>query len=208
MEDLEMVGRVMADLFESEGYIDVVPSDIVAGFILMRHVQKAREHEMVATLRGSGTGDIDTSVTINLEEVDVAGGSLIPYGRTKEQVDHRLEEDTAGRVRGSSDGTVEGVLHREGLGRTGGKRYARVRKFQSGYYLARDVLKPDDPGDRKVLEEGTYFETYAMAIYTWMMYLFAETPCIGSCNLSRQRCCGMSNAHNVTARTVQGLRGW
>lgn len=29
-----------------------------------------------------------------------------------------------------------------------------------------------------MLEEGTYFEEYALAIYTWMMYIVARTPCV------------------------------
>jgi hypothetical protein len=42
---------------------------------------------------------------------------------------------------------------------------------QSGHYIARQLLSPDDVDDRAVLEEGAYFELYALAIYSWMMYV-------------------------------------
>jgi hypothetical protein len=59
--DVETVAEVLADLFHSEGVIDVVPSDIVAGFVLLRHMQKAKEQEMVVLGLGLD-GTLRTSV--------------------------------------------------------------------------------------------------------------------------------------------------
>ena len=99
-----MVGRVLADIFESEGYIDVVPSDIVAGFILLRHVQKAREHEMVQMVRGMGE-DAGTG-SINLDEVDIAGGKLMPHLNNQGEGD--LEEgNSTARSRAASTGSAD-----------------------------------------------------------------------------------------------------
>jgi len=189
-----MVGRVLADIFESEGYIDVVPSDIVAGFVLLRHVQKAKEHEMVQMVRGMGEGI--ASGSINLDEVDIAGGKLFPH-QDSNPPPHELEEgasSSGGRSRATSTESSSAPTST-----LRNRKRARVQRFQSGFYLARDLLKADNPEDRKVLEEGTYFETYAMAIYTWMMYLFKETPCIGSCHLTRRRCFGMGNINRMSS---------
>lgn len=52
-------------------------------------------------------------------------------------------------------------------------------------------LPSSDHGTRdthlQVLEEGTYFEEYALAIYTWMMYMVARTPCVALPALAARR---------------------
>ena len=41
--DFSMVARVLADYFEDDGSLDIVPSDVVAGMVCLRHVQKSEE---------------------------------------------------------------------------------------------------------------------------------------------------------------------
>ena len=41
--DFAMVARVLSDYFEDDGNLDIVPSDVAAGLICLRHVQKAKE---------------------------------------------------------------------------------------------------------------------------------------------------------------------
>jgi hypothetical protein len=39
-DDLATVGRVFSNFFHHEGFLDVVPSDVMAGFLLVRFQQK------------------------------------------------------------------------------------------------------------------------------------------------------------------------
>lgn len=48
-EDLEAVGEIFAQFFHHEGFLDVVPSDVVAGLVLVRLQQRAK----VAALRSA-----------------------------------------------------------------------------------------------------------------------------------------------------------
>ena len=41
--DYAMIARVLADYFEDGGTLDIVPSDVAAGIVMLRHVQKCRE---------------------------------------------------------------------------------------------------------------------------------------------------------------------
>jgi sn1-specific diacylglycerol lipase len=54
-DDLEAVGEVFAQFFHHDGFLDVVPSDVVAGLVLVRLQQRAK----VASLRSTGSGDSD-----------------------------------------------------------------------------------------------------------------------------------------------------
>jgi sn1-specific diacylglycerol lipase len=54
-EDLEAVGEIFAQFFHHDGFLDVVPSDVVAGLVLVRLQQRAK----VASLRSIASGDSD-----------------------------------------------------------------------------------------------------------------------------------------------------
>ena len=157
MGDMEVVARVMADLFHSEGFLDVLPSDIMAGFVLLRHVQKAQENEMVARQGGRGV-DVEDDRQRRILTQELEEGTAAP-ATTAATAAHAAEATTA---------------------------HSRVR-FQSGHYLVKNALNRDNPEDRKVLEEGTHFEAYALALYTWMMYVYAKTPCMGFPALAARR---------------------
>lgn len=61
---------------------------------------------------------------------------------------------------------------------------------QSGHYIARNVLQPDSPDHRPIIEEGAYFMDYALAIYTWMLYVFMD-PLLGFPKLGMRRVANM-----------------
>ncbi|CAN0394058.1 unnamed protein product, partial [Hapterophycus canaliculatus] len=52
--------------------------------------------------------------------------------------------------------------------------FARVR--------GRPLLDVTNPDDRTALAEISHFSRYALAIYTWYLYIF-ERPCCGACDL-------------------------
>ncbi|CAN0231217.1 unnamed protein product, partial [Laminaria digitata] len=57
--------------------------------------------------------------------------------------------------------------------------------------------------DRKALEEVNHFARYALAMYTWYLYVF-ERPCCGACDLLCFSCTGRSRAFHKT----RGRRKW
>lgn len=68
-EDLEAVAKVLTNFFHHDGFLDVVPSDVVAGIILVRLQQKAkfrRQNVTRISLAGAGKsvshGDIEVGI--------------------------------------------------------------------------------------------------------------------------------------------------
>lgn len=163
--DMEVVARVMADIFHSEGFLDVLPSDILAGFVLLRHVQKAQEHEMVSR---RGTELLEAEERVLREQLEEGGSAAAAAADVASST-----SDSKG-IGASGTSTVTPGVH------------PRVR-FQCGHYLVKHALSRDDPGDRQVLEEGTHFEAYALAMYSWMMFTYAKTPCLALPALSARR---------------------
>lgn len=140
-----MASRGMAEIFFSEGYIDIAPSDIAAGFVLLRHVQKRRENELL------GRGDIAVRMSVTSEN----------------------EDENSSTTRRPSYGTA--------------KNYVRGR---SGQHMLGRALQPDDKDERDILEEGTYFNPFAIALYTWMMFMYMH-PGWGVPRLWNRRLCKM-----------------
>lgn len=71
-EDLEKVAKILTAFFHHEGFLDVVPSDVVAGILLVRMQQRAFDRRSDAQSRRVGPAD---SLYAMLEEGDSAFGS-------------------------------------------------------------------------------------------------------------------------------------
>lgn len=159
MVDLEVVARVMADIFHSEGFLDVLPSDVMAAFILLRHAQKAQEHELVA--RGQDPGVIG-----RLEE----GIGPEAAARAAAEAAHDAGAVAGQRLqrRGSSHAeAAEAAAVAEAA--------ARVR-FQSGHYLVQNALDKEDPEDRKVGLKKKEVVVVVASAYALFLLLIATVP--------------------------------
>eukprot|EP00529_Nitzschia_sp_RCC80_P031989 CAMPEP_0113504652 /NCGR_PEP_ID=MMETSP0014_2-20120614/34837_1 /TAXON_ID=2857 /ORGANISM="Nitzschia sp." /LENGTH=225 /DNA_ID=CAMNT_0000399791 /DNA_START=36 /DNA_END=710 /DNA_ORIENTATION=- /assembly_acc=CAM_ASM_000159 len=77
-------------------------------------------------------------------------------------------------------------------------------RFTRPYYKpqTRQVLSPNDPIDVARLEEGSRMAKYALAIYTWKLYLYAK-PLSGLTKLCC-RSCNLCSFHQHSSRSVSG----
>jgi len=55
------------------------------------------------------------------------------------------------------------------------------------------TLDPNNPEDIQALDEVARFARHALAIYTWMLYVYMDPLC-GTCKLCNVRCCRMHSA--------------
>jgi len=162
--DFSMVARVLSDYFEDDGSLDIVPSDVVAGMVCLRHVQKSEERRY----RESRT--LSAEVRKNDR-------------KTQEEVG-RLQ------VQAFNDMDIE-----VGSGKADAEPTPRTQMFerQVTYWhrvANRKVLDHADASDRLVLDEAARFARHALAIYTWMLYIFMN-PLSGVPKLCKVRCCTM-----------------
>lgn len=223
------VARALADYLETRGVLDVVPSDVATGFLLLQKLQKERIHEarraVVNELARAHSlideGGAETSqsaiivANVNAEEeggVDNRSGPRSPATTPTEAMTTptarngrpSLERHTVGP--GDSRGTS---LYRDEIfqppefsAMMSSSSTTTSRTFLASLYrldsrgnverLTRSIFRRDSPLDMQVLEEGARYAKYALAIYTWVLYLYVH-PVTGIprllCGTPSCRCC-------------------
>ncbi|KAG5189207.1 hypothetical protein JKP88DRAFT_302526 [Tribonema minus] len=217
--DFAHLARVMARIFHTEEYLDIVPSDVAAGVVLLRaslrelllrEGQKRRERRR-QTLHP--TASARPSLDAALHEPLLREGqkrrerrrqTLHPTESARPSLDAVLREPGVGdAVADAAPRDLEaglGALSRSSGGGGGGNggggsggggdgqsvpasMKARSEEHAKWWRVAgRRVLDVDSGADRRVLEEATHFSRYALAIYTWYLYVF-DRPCCGGCDL-------------------------
>ena len=139
--EFAMVARLLADYFEDGGHLDIVPSDVAAGIVMLRRLQKKEE-----------------------------------FARSFE----RLE---------GLEG-LEGGLEDPPLSPTPKNTPTTTHPLPTHWYRVahRTPLSPESDSDRLILDEGARFSRHALAIYTWMLYVFMH-PVKGFCDIGCISCC-------------------
>lgn len=167
-EDFELMARVLTNFFHHDGFLDVVPSDVVAGFVLVRREQQERKrrHKLrILTPKKVGS-----------------------YGSLAEDIEGmKLSEMESGKNAALSPSSVlvgdcsaEAAKGNGGIGEEGTSIGAE--DSADGYQI-RPML-PSNAGDQRRLDDVVYFSIFAAAIYSHLLALFME-PVTGLCRL----CC-------------------
>jgi len=141
--DFSQVARVMATVFNTEGHLDLVASDLLAGLVLLRHVQRRR--------------DQDRRTALGLTPSPGEGATPLP----------------------------------------------------ASFYKVADkkILSMNNPSEREVLDEFSYYSKYMLGVYSWPLLVFMDPLC-GGCRLCARRlrgCCGGSKVHRHRRMTYENL---
>lgn len=144
MAEFGDVARALADYLETRGVLDIVPSDIAAGLLVLQKLQKRirRQTRRTVVEAASSMESQDESSSARSGSTD----ELFPLGPSP----------TASRPRPSS-------------------RPSQFRLDASDIErLSRSVLSRSSAVDMASLEEGARYAKYALAIYTWVLYLYVH----------------------------------
>jgi hypothetical protein len=177
------VARALADYFETGGVLDLVPSDVVMGFMLLQRLQLVRVHEARRVVQQQIVeSDHDQPpvepVLVPSSDSGIVEDALAPAPSSRSSMSTHSRRTTY-------------LMHQEG---------------SETFYEAqlRKVLSRNSPADMEVLREGARFAKYALAIYTWMLYVYRypisgipkllchDPFCCFSCRRGRRRdgsCC-------------------
>lgn len=136
------VARAMADYLETRGVLDVVPSDIVMGLLILQRMQLER------TLRARNQILVDVEATGPRQRVSrrYDDDVLIPTTSSKNDLLITLEQPL-GDIYSSSMRDTESI---------------------------ESVLLQSSTEDMMALREGARYADYALAIYTWVLYLYVH----------------------------------
>ena len=138
------ISRALADYFHGSGSqsLDVVPSDVALGFVILRFIQSQRK--LLArreALQHPGINQIQSSP-----------GTALLFRRTLQTSDNSVgdaDDDRGGLDASNMSNSNEG--------------------YQT---FSRPVLMSSNPDDHAILEEGARFARHQLASYTWILYFY------------------------------------
>ena len=165
MGDYSAISRALADYFETGGVLDLVPSDVAAGFLVLGRIQRKR----ILEARSQVVSDRHLMNSPGVQ--DTSESLLVPQGSAESQPSTRSDVSVASRR------ATTYLMHQEG---------------SQTFYEAqtRQVLSRHRATDIQTLHEGARFVRYAHAIYTWVLYVYAH-PISGLPRLfcNKRGCC-------------------
>lgn len=176
------IARALADYFADFGEVaeqrglDVVPSDVALGFVVLRRIQAqrkllARREVLQQTGNGYGSAARDVSLPIEILNRTVL---LFRRGSKRPTEPNAIETDPSNSY--SADEVISDNLGSQA------DRSQTEERYQS---FSRTVLSPANPSDVAVLEEGARFARHQLAIYTWILYYYMF-PCTATFRLIGQ----------------------
>lgn len=160
--DLKAVAKVLTAFFHHTGFLDVVPSDIMAGIILVRIQQRAKRLKISQTNgNGNATEDSD-STTVSFRENE--RGTYSPTALSSPELARSQSEEITDDIeveRKKANPTLALALHSVSYKRT---------------------LDSSCKEDRDAVEAAAKYAVYMIAMYTHLMVLYTQ-PCTGLCCL-------------------------
>jgi sn1-specific diacylglycerol lipase len=183
------VARALADYLETRGVLDLVPSDIMAGLVVLQKLQRQR----IRTARADVVRMVSVNTDIDSRE-NIGDSSMRADENAVLVGDHVLMplEDPMSPTEQLQTVDPRSVYRRNSQG--------------AMHQLSRSVLQRNNPIDMTTLEEGARYAKFALAIYTWVLYVY-EHPMTGLGRLAWEACssCCKPDKQNVQPTSARRL---
>jgi sn1-specific diacylglycerol lipase len=214
------VARALADYLETRGVLNVVPSDIVVGLAVLQRLQRQR----VYSARMGFIQDMEQANASEDSKIIEDEGNTVSLSRRKvfsSEIRRRassqsLEEQPESSNRPRSEDllfspdtnvkkqNVESIskkIHNSKHHRTLYRRIVRDGSYQQE---ERALLNRTEFSELHMLEEAARYSRYALAIYTWVLYLYVH-PIAGPARLVMRSGCACAfrdkRSHSQTIAT-------
>jgi sn1-specific diacylglycerol lipase len=210
------VARALADFMESRGVLDVVPSDIVAGLVVLQRLQRQR----VYTARQKFLKDLSTTIAPCesglLDEPEQGNVIVAPAlsnrsATIRKRTSNKNLIEQAEALTGSADGSPSGgedllmppdtSIPARGINpqRISHRDLYRINHNGSYRLEERAVLNRTNRTEMFLLHEASRYAKYALAMYSWVLYLYvhplsgptrliSKNVCACCCRVLRRRC--------------------
>jgi hypothetical protein len=165
--DLLAVAKILTSFFHHDGFLDVVPSDILAGIILVRMQQRAKRFQL-------SSGELLSAQPFS-SEIDIEKGA---YATTAISSNDAILT-TPDVIPDSGNETMEDYDDQNQSSR----QLTRLSVHAVAY---RRDLDKNSKSDRDTLELVAKYSVHMLAMYTHLMVLFVQ-PCTGLYCLCRSR---------------------
>lgn len=174
----EAVARALSDFTESRGVLDIVPTDLAAGLLVLQRVQRQRVLESRLMLLNE---------TIRMEQRNAFRSSppneYISQPQTSKTLRSRMSSSDLKQSSSSDSNSPETALLTSS--RATSTTTLKISLDEVEQQTMKNPLHPTT--DALIIQEGAHFARYSLAIYTWMLYIYAH-PFTGCARLSCQSC--------------------
>ena len=203
------VARALADYLETRGVLDVVPSDIVTGLVVLQQLQQQRvQAARLAVLEQDSIqvhaieeGDVDGKASAGLDDDAARGLESV-------QAPGTVDDDHSGLLGGGARAAAYSTPFRrrrqqQAIPTPPSSRQSIFRFEADGTYQRQRRLLLDRRSfaDMYALEEGARYAKYALSIYTAVLYLYVH-PISGPARLLAKKggacCCTKQRASSTT----------
>ena len=209
------VARALADFLESRGVLNVVPSDIVVGLVVLQRLQRLRVYSARLQFLNDQRTISQVESGIVMEDSDdegVAAAAATVASKKHMRAKSNIRKRTASSNTVSTmampslptNRSYENLLMPLEAAVDPGVVDAPRRKMHHGeqqqpffrfdecgrfHQEQRSLLSATDVSEVAILEEAARYAKYALAIYTWVLYLY-EHPFVGPTRLMTRSTCG------------------
>lgn len=200
--DFSDIARALTDYVEHGGTLDIVPSDIVAGLILLQKKQYIKnihlrqqimleQHEQMvranSTSRSNYVMDSTSNNITSNKKDEKEEDELMKIRQSYSNLEHQPQQPNQNGFN----------IHNASFPfSTPPNSNKNIHPLSNG-----SILSPNQQSDVDIIAEGARFSRHALAIYTWILYVYMK-PCGGMCELTifrsfswlseqiKQKCCG------------------
>jgi hypothetical protein len=186
------ISRALADYFADFGVLDVVPSDVGLGIVVLRHMQAQRR--LVAkreALHQLGYGSSRPGSRLDLTRVEDDAAVNNTAGLNRRTLFFRW------RNTATVEDTPSSPL-RQSTSSNNNNPESPSRANEEYQSFSRVVLSPLISLDASAIIEGAHFARHQLAIYTWILYYY-EYPITGSLRLIGRALRQQMNCADATA---------
>ncbi len=189
-EDYEAMARMTTKLFHHDGFLDIVPGDVMAGLILVHMQQRKADCDILTVLNtpmGSGTSvnlmiqNAVSSSEHHLSEESGGLGSPSPSSANADSNSSSPRTPTSPRSPRSPFQTSSG----KGIAKTIGADavYGTLRR-EASWEAKKDRRKllPQNEKDKQIIQDIADFMPYSLAVYSALMLALIK-PCTFSCRI-------------------------
>ena len=212
------VARALADFLESRGVLNVVPSDIVTGLVVLQRLQRQRVYAArlqfrndMLTIAAAESGAVEDSDDENAASAAAVTAQSKKHLVAKSNIRKRVASTNSLKAMGnnttmsssartpSSENLLmplEGAVD-PGVAAASHRRIHHPEEQRALYRFddagrfhqeQRALLNTSDVLEMSILEEAARYAKYALAIYTWVLYLY-ERPITGPSRLMAKSSC-------------------
>jgi len=192
-EDFHSMSNTLAHLFDDDGNLDVVASDIIAALMAISMEQEEKKGEYVEQLKKHLEKSRSSGSSLDIDKLKQATTSRAVI--ITEQLNAILKVVLGGDIEAADlcGGGSTPVLPTSNDGNSEGGNAFIFKEDKSDpdekgmHVVVRKLLSANNDTDRYLVAEGTWFLRYSIAINTWKNYIFMNltTNC---CKLTYARC--------------------